>query len=200
MIIVDDGIKNVDELRKRALSLNYKSSDLGNWPGYRVPVPPDISESYTIMISTVLKKELTFFEGHFQWSSSEWMTGCSHYDSTGYTSITFLNPKPEKNSGIEIYPEKYSIAKFGGDDKYVVQTNKFEPSKRKYYKSNKNILDKLEYNIKRKIYNRNFRNPTIVKNRYNRTFVFPSYRVHRAQNFFGTDKNDSRLTLICFFN
>ena len=37
-----------------------------------------------------------------------------------------------------------------------------------------------------------------VNNKFNRMVIFPSERIHRAQNYFGKERKDSRLTIITF--
>lgn len=193
MIVIDNGIKNVYDVRDRALNLTYKKSENFRWPGYRAKLPEDIEQTYTRFVSFHLDESLTMKEGYFQYVSSEWISGSCHYDQTKYTSITFLSPEPKRNSGIEIYDKKYYC------DKYGKLIDKFDPIKRKYYKSNKNFFNKFLFKLKLKQYNLSFIKPQIVENKFNRTFIFDSHRIHRAQNFFGNELKNSRLTLISFF-
>jgi hypothetical protein len=191
--VIDDAINNCDKLRELALQQSYKKSADYRWPGFRASIPEEIKIKYTQFVCSRLGMQLKLYQGFFQYVDKSWMEGTCHYDQSAYTSISYLNYNPEENSGTELYDEGYYCNYYGD------MINDFDPIKRKFYKSRRNIFGRNYYKRKYKEFNSNFKDPIIVENKFNRTFIFDSHRLHRAQNFFGKKLSDARLTMICFF-
>lgn len=194
MKIIENTFKDPYEIRRTALSYEYASSVSLRWPGYRFDTPKSLKEFYTSLISNFIKEKVTIQNSYFQYSDKSWISGSCHHDfGSKYTCITFLNPNNPPESGTEVYGDEYCCSQTG------VLIDKFDPLKTKYYSSNKNILQKILFEKQLKKFNSNFKNPCIVSNKFNRTVIFDSYKIHRAQNFFGDKVSNSRLTLISFF-
>ena len=121
-----------------------------------------------------------------------WGTGSIHHDQDiKYTVLTFLNLRYPSNSGIEIYNERTTEDHSRG--------NSFESTKVNFYLSGKNPIERFFFEKKLKLYNSHLKDPCIVSNKFNRTVIFSGSRMHRAQNFFGNNMSNSRLTMISFF-
>ena len=63
-----------------------------------------------------------------------------------------------------------------------------------------NLIKRYRYaRVRRKI-NSHYKPITTAPNKFNRILIFNSHNFHRAQNFFGTSLEDSRLTLVTFLD
>lgn len=193
MKIIENTFKNPYEIRKVALSLKYSTSDSLRWPGYRINIPDFINNQYLTSIKNHLDKNSKLKNAYFQYSDKHWISGSCHFDDTKYTCVTFLNIDSQANSGIEIYDEKYCSPQTGK----LLDT--FNPIKTKYYASKKTLPQKILFQKQLEKLNLNFKDPCIISNKFNRTVIFDSYKIHRAQNFFGDKISNSRLTLVSFF-
>lgn len=193
MKIIENTFKNPYEIRKIALSLDYTTSSSLRWPGYRVDLPDFISNQYLLSIKNNLDENSKLKYAYFQYSDKSWISGSCHFDDTKYTCVTFLNIDSKENSGIEIYDEKYCSPQTGK------LLDVFNQIKTKYYASKKTLLQKILFQRQLKKFNLNFKDPCIISNKFNRTVIFDSYKIHRAQNFFGDKISNSRLTLVSFF-
>ena len=128
----------------------------------------------------------------FQSIGGLWGTGSAHHDHTSkYTVLTFLNLRYPSNSGIEIY-NKTTTEDWN-------RASSFESTKVGFYLSSKNPIERFFFEKKLKLYNSHLKDPCIVSNKFNRTVIFSGSRMHRAQNFFGNNMSNSRLTMISFF-
>ena len=45
-----------------------------------------------------------------------------------------------------------------------------------------------------------FKDPVIASNKFNRTLIYNARLLHRGQDFFGDDLDNSRMTLVSFWN
>tara|TARA_Y100000592_G_scaffold30676_1_gene48921 strand:+ start:1389 stop:1973 length:585 start_codon:yes stop_codon:yes gene_type:complete len=192
MKIIENTFKNPYEIRKVALSLDYATSNSLKWPGYRVDLPEPIKGQYFSIIKKQFNDVVKIKHAYFQYIDESWISGSCHYDDSKYTCITFLNVNPQINSGLEIYDEKYCCPKTG---KLI---DIFDPTKKKFYSSEKNLIQKILFKQRLKRYNSQFKDPCVISNKFNRTIGFNSEKMHRAQDFFGTKKSNSRLTLVSF--
>lgn len=199
IFVVDDFYKNPDEIRIKALKLysNNKKVSAFNYPGIKIIIEDQfIKNDLTTRTSKIVNEKLTLIESCFQFVDKNFVKGIPHDDrEKKYTSIIYLNPYPPQNSGTEIFDLFYKTkSKSYTDERFVL------PYKNKFIASqNKNFLYKFLYSrlidkiLKEQKY------CTAVANKYNRHLIFDSKMVHRAQNYFGEEKN-SRLCLVSFFN
>ena len=195
MRIIDNFFADPYRIRKAALESKNWYSD-SSWPGYRHLVPEGIVKDYVQKIGSVLNEEVYLSDLKFQYVDKSWGTGACHCDHEKYTTLTFLSPSPPSNSGIEIYSETHGHDSLRGRGRKI---DLFESDKRRYYTSDRNPIQRFFFEKKIKQMNSLFEDPCIVSNVFNRTVIFDSIRLHRAQNFFGNSVRDSRLTMIGFF-
>ena len=191
MIIVKDNfLKNPYEYRNFALKNKEKfiQQESGDWPGYRYEVTDVFPQEN---IRKLIPDSVTLSLSAFYWIGKEWQSGVCHFDRTKYTSILYLSNNPPNNSGTEIYDHnKINLEKY-----YKGQ------ERSKFYLSNKNWFEKRKFNQWLKKWNGMWESesPTIVSNKFNRLIIYDSKRIHRAQNYFGSTVNDSRMILISFW-
>ena len=204
MRVVDDFFENPYEVRALALKGKYYRAPDLTWPGHRSDVPNFFRKNYELTIQSLVDEKVVIARSYFQWIDKSWQEGVCHSDGEDrYTVITFLNLDPPSNSGTEVYEGEY-YRKPGSpatqlNNRVKESLDTLEPFKRGFHKSSKTWRDKIVYNRKSKKHNSFFSNPCVISNKFNRTLIFDSYRIHRAQTFFGNTIKDSRLTLVSFF-
>ena len=205
MHIIDNFFTDPYRIRNIALKSEYYCCNNYRWPGYRADIPTPIQNELEGKLSAVLGEEVSMREGSFQYSDKSWGTGVPHFDSPHYTCLTFLNLDAPPNSGIEVYDDRFKQEYAPPGYETVIGTpngmniHVFNKDKRNFYRNRKSLISKMIFRKKLKEYRKLFVDPCIASNKFNRTVVFDSSRVHRAQDFFGTDVNNSRLTIISFF-
>tara|TARA_B100000131_G_scaffold196259_1_gene188647 strand:- start:44 stop:721 length:678 start_codon:yes stop_codon:yes gene_type:complete len=222
MKIIDNFFDNPLEIRNRALEfakeLNYNypfcPSHDGRWPGFRIcatnvgrgKMLDIVGNSYVEKVKSNIDEDVTLDQISIQWVSSEWITGSVHTDyPNNHISITYLNEDPSPNSGTEVYPN-YSYEKLAAfwkeseKSKLGKLLRPFDMHKQSFYLSNKNEKKAKYFLPKLEKLNSNFKDPIIASNKFNRNIIYNSRLLHRAQNFFGDDLNNSRMTVVSFWN
>ena len=213
LMVVDNFFSDPYKIRNMGLKGEYYPSPEFRWPGYRYSnLSEEFKKHYLDKVDSILNQELNLDTLSFQYIDKSWLNGLCHtdYPPFKYTCLTFLNPKPLSNSGTEVYLENPPCGAYAGEDdddiltQYVIRRGakekiKTDNQKENYYGSSKNIIDRWVFNKFKKKYNSVWHDPCIISNRFNRTLIFDSALYHRAQNFFGNNVKDSRLTLIGFF-
>ena len=192
--IIDNFFKDPYAVRNLALSsdLKYEYASHGKWPGVRAEILGSQKISYSRQYQKFFDEPAEAYNMFFQSIGGLWGTGSAHHDHTSkYTVLTFLNLRYPSNSGIEIYNERTTEDHSRG--------NSFESTKVNFYLSGKNPIERFFFEKKLKLYNSHLKDPCIVSNKFNRTVIFSGSRMHRAQNFFGNNMSNSRLTMISFF-
>ena len=192
MKIIDNFFKDPHSVRKFALGLEYEGAIHGQWPGVRIPIPEPQKTLYTKQYQKFFDEPADPYRMFFQSVGELWGEGLVHSDpESKYTVLTFLNVESPSNSGIEIYNRRIPE-----DDRRI---DAFESIKTDFYRSKKNPIERFFFEKKVKSYNSYVKDPCIVPNQFNRTVIFDGSRMHRAQNFFGNNLFNSRLTMISFF-
>lgn len=195
--VYDNFLDDPDKVREWALKLEYAKEPNGRWPGKRTKPLHEITPAFFEMVSRKLFSQ--FFDllneqvrwqvtMCFQLIDNNYGAGWVHSDADlqHITSILYLNPDSDLNSGTSIYREKKSILQ------YVNQLDN------KYY-GNLGIGDPKEIEESRKRHNDQFEETIRINNVYNRLISFDSHLFHAAQDFSGYSK-EPRLTLVMFTN
>ena len=123
---------------------------------------------------------------NFQIIDGKYNMGWIHQDDIGYfdvAGVIYLTPNAPLNTGTSIYRPI--------DD--IIKQSKL--SHDPYSTENLNIS---EYEKEQKIYNSQFEKTIDVGNVYNRLAVYPVKAWHTQSGFFGTTKENSRLTQVFF--
>ena len=177
ILIEDDFLDNVEEIRDISLKINYarKEEILQNleslglyfnigWAGcrtekleyYKDPIFNNIQEKILDTVSDYYGISGYLIESHFHYTTSlhdneDFHNNKFHKDPSQFAGLIYLNPDPPKKTGTSIID----------------------------HKENK-IID--------------------TENVYNRLIAYPSNFLHAATNLFGNNIEDGRMTLVFFIN
>ncbi len=189
--IIDGFLDYPEKLRDFALGQDYMPSEEGLWPGIRSKSLYDLSP---LVYNAYIQKILNIFflpsqpynyvaESYFQIISKKYDSGWVHKDSPCLiTAMLYLTP--DATSGTSLYEKK------------DIFYNDIEYQKEKV----KGNIDVVNNSVAREKHNKNYDKTLDVKGMFNRLFIFDSSTYHSAHDFFGSDNEESRLTLVTFFN
>jgi hypothetical protein len=210
MKIIDDFLNEPYKTRKLGLQLATKENiDLkddknGAWPGVRISlafkskilIDNVFSDSYINKVKSHIGKDVYLEQSSIQWVSSIWGRGVVHCDyPNDYICITYLNEDPPSNSGTEVYSD-YEAPSL--DLEKILSS--FDREKKSFYLSNKSHNKRNFFLKKVEKINSRFKDPVIASNKFNRTIIYNARLLHRGQDFFGDDLDNSRMTLVSFWN
>ena len=200
--IIDNFFESPSIVRNFALSQHFSKDQKGNFPGYRTnPINELDIEFYKLFAN----KLFTYFtlpgqdfdyvlECHFQYIDSSFVKGwvhCDTYTRYDFAGVVYLHPDPPDNTGTTIY-------------EITDKTDQYENwetiarSKMDYMSDTCTQEQREKMAPLRDEYNSIFKIKDTCSNVYNRCLIFSPSQQHSEQNFFGTDKYDSRLTLPFF--
>jgi hypothetical protein len=200
--IFDNFYENPDLVRDYALSLDYKPSEGGNWPGVRTKDLGLLNQRFFKMfvdkilslffdlensaieweVDTYFQKVNSFSSNKFDIKNDGWIH--ADLDST-VSGVIYLNPYPKPNWGTSIY-------KLKPNEEY----NQYQDSKLLHY-SNSKDFNELEYANEKRCSNNKFIESIRVENLYNRLILFEGNEFHGVPSFY-SDGNDPRLTQVFF--
>lgn len=195
--IIDDFFPDPFFIRNVALKCNDFIS-LPQYAGKRCKIPKEIetltlsliekNTSYKLKISKIDPEGMSF-----NFIDSSYCCGMPHSDHpvAKYSCIIFLSPYPPKLSGIEIY-QKYEGKEYNPT---ILKSN---DTKEKFFTSNRNLFEKFKYKYISNITKKKQKHKVQIENKFNRMILFDSNLLHSAQNYFGSAKQDCRLTLMSF--
>lgn len=195
-IVIDNFYQDPDLVREFALDQEFFKGDRGSWPGVRTELlhtlNRDFFDIFLKKILQVLKtygfNEIYELQTGFQSIDETYGRGWVHDDDPklNMAGIIYLNPNPPLGTGTTIYNdapdfngERYSQL-FMND--VLVATPEERTAFAKYRE------EQISY----------FTPNTIIDNVYNRLVMFDSRCWHSADNFFGVEKHDARLTQVFF--
>jgi hypothetical protein len=197
--VVDDFFDYPDQVRDFALKQTYACSKDNRWPGKR---SEELSTLNLTLFNLALSKMVSLFynleKTQVSWTSNacfqivdgryEDGEGLSwiHMDRNIATAIIYLS-KSNIKSGTTIYRPIDSLTAS------LCNLNKKEESFGDLTLINKVKDYKTENNSQ-------FRPSVTVEEEYNRLVLFDGHLFHGANNFYGQEDADSRLTLIFFIN
>jgi hypothetical protein len=196
--VIDNFLPDPYLIKRESFKSKIKDNYLTH-PGTRKIIPTNIEN----LVSTLLKKELNenikVVDCGFDFINEKYVTGIPHSDSGRngykYSAVIYLNENPPENTGIEIYD-------YAKDNTHLYfHTKNAEELKERFFKSNKNFVDKLIWKnliVKRCVKELENKNKIEISNKFNRMIVFDSDRIHRPQNYFGTNDKNCRLSMIFF--
>jgi hypothetical protein len=199
--ILDNFFDNPDKIRDYALSLEYEKDPLGHWPGERSKQlyeinPPLFNEVCRRVMSMYFDLEQPSSDirwqasMNFQKVDESYVSGWVHTDkNVVITAIVYLNKNSNNNGGTSIYKLKNDIL-FPAD-------NELNPYKHDAFKG---LIDIKDIKEKREENNNQYTEIVKVQNEYNRILAFCGELPHSAQDFFGNQNEEPRLTLVMFFN
>jgi hypothetical protein len=198
-IVYDNFFDDPDYIREYALSLDYPQSD-PSYPGVRSKMLQEINPNLHSFIVNRLMGVFYDTREESQWRSYQWW--CSMYfqkvdgnkygegwvhrdEAVKYTSIIYLNQKPNSNSGTSIFeaPDGTSLINTDAKEKYIKGEIDRETHDLKMYENNKQFEEVIKF-----------------KNKYNRLVAFEGNKYHAANEFQEIEDNEERLTLVIFLH
>lgn len=193
VLVIDNFFDNPDSIREQGLSLDFNVT--GNYPGLRTNCPDHIrSIVYKKVISLLVDSSTNTpkakVEVAFQLVTKEQEENWIHMDRGGFfAGVIYLTPDAPINSGTSIY-------KFIGDADTFEKVRELDQVKNNFHK--KILTDHNEMKSAREKMKQYFCKTVDVANVYNRLILYPANLFHSGNNFFGTTKNDARLTLVIY--
>ena len=137
----------------------------------------------------------------FHYVTKEYGEGTFHYDKNKYLSLIFLSLNTEPDSGTEVCDIDGLTGHCDKVGSISQETwDKCDNARHEHVKDPKNFLKSWKYARLSKGINSNFDPIAIVPNVFNRLFLFDASLYHRQRNSFGTSIENSRLTLLSFFD
>jgi hypothetical protein len=209
--VVDNFFETPSLIRQMALAETFTKGN-GVYPGTRTRFLHQIDPMFARYFNQKVFSLFYDFDVHhvnlkveamFQLISKDYEEGWIHndlnYENRNYETdwevagLVYLSPQPFLDGGTSIYSiDKTKMAPMSK----VAENKEF---KRKFY--NQEITDPAElaeYRLRRDSYNNTFNETVKVNNVYNRLVVYDAAEFHRGNKFFGSNKDDSRLTLVFF--
>jgi hypothetical protein len=197
-ICVDGFFENPDDVRNYALSLDYKKSEDGAWPGLRTDflhiISPDLFYDFSRKLFSIffnfdkeevkweLNVKFQIIEAYSQHEYHPKNLGWIHRDTPFlYSGVVFLNPDPNPNSGTTLFQQ-------------IKELKYNDACKREFYKHGNDSKNTYEESLKNN--NDCFIETISFKNVYNRLIGFDGNTPHAANTFF--TNGSSRLTLVYF--
>ena len=182
LIIVDDFYENPMEIRNMILN-DVPFEVKGNYPGFRTKCLFDKKEFSNMKerFENIIGKKIIYwpkdYNSSFQYATEE-MASWIHRDNTEWSAVVYMTPNAPCNGGTNIY--RHKILKIESDveggESEIKQMN---DESRNY--DNWELMDS-------------------VGNKFNRCILFKGKRSHKSGEYFGTNKETSRLFQTFFFN
>ena len=190
--IVDDFLADPFNLRSIALKKKY-APERYNYPGVRCREVPDSIVQHVLSQVRYYTKESAgeLSNPAFHYVTKEFLSGNFHTDAYKYICIVYLSLESPSDSGTEICDKDQEFREDVNNEKIFKIIKDF-------HKNPSDLIIRYNYaRVKRKLLS--FYKPIMkIPNKFNRGLIFPAWYFHRAQNFFGTSIEDSRLTLVSF--
>ena len=199
IFVFDNFFSDPYAVRNIALKSKYKSDSEGRWPGMRAVVESQkILDHITSKFRNITK--INTVELHpgwnstFQYVTKDYGEGLFHHDDDiEYTSIVYLGLDVPSDSGTEICDDV---------DPWSLIPNhlwyKHLDIKKDFYKDPKKFLKSYKHGRISKKINSYFNPIAKIPNKFNRIIFFKGKLAHRAQKYYGTSIENSRLTMLTF--
>ena len=195
-ITVDNFFENPTLVRNFALQQEFFKGDRGNWPGLRTKFVDELDNvffhQFCAKLMSFLPKQYDTFryiEAGFQIIDESYGSGWVHDDDVKYNvaGLIYLNPDQQRQGcGTTFYDYQMDVNGREYAEMFRLEVNSDDPKEHnKYERYREEHRNKWTPNI-------------VVENRFNRCNIFNSKTWHSANNFFGTDRESSRLTMVFF--
>jgi len=180
LVVVDNFYSEPDKVRQIALEQSFEP-DLRYHKGKRTQ-KKFIAQGTKQIFEALLGRKITNwvehnYNGIFQYCTAEDPI-VYHSDMQSYAGVIYLTPDAPPESGTSFYKSKRT-----GDRKSWVRTEKHG----EIYKGG--FYDRTQFEL-----------VDTVGNVYNRLVIWDSRLIHSATTYFGTNKDDSRLFHLFFFD
>ena len=189
LIVVDNFYENPDFIREYALSREFTANEMyhkGNRTQERY-IPSWVKDEF----SRLLNKQVTDFVGAtgvFQYCVAQ-DSVVYHYDTQEYAAMVYLSPHAPLQTGTQTFRSKITGLYGAATDEDASRLGK-----------TKEELDRLSFNGNNFYDRNNMELVDSVANVYNRCVIFNARSLHAASGYYGSNKDDSRLFHLYFFN
>lgn len=189
LIIVDNFYDNPDLVREYALTQEYKANELYH-KGSRTQksyIPSWVKDEF----SRLLGKKVTEFVGAtgvFQYCVAK-DNVVYHYDTQEYAAMVYLSPNAPLQTGTQTFRSKLTGLHSAATDEDAARMGK-----------TKEEIDQLSFNGNNFYDRHNMELVDSAANVYNRCVIFNARALHAATSYYGSNKEDSRLFHLYFFN
>jgi len=192
--IIDNFFDTPSVWREFALSQEYTEATTGTWPGTRTELLNDISNEIFEEFALQLLKHLPMYTGFhrlvasFHLIDETYGSGWIHDDdpTLDVSGIVYLTPNAPLGTGTTLYDDQYDANAATFNKRFKEDVLYSTPESRKQ-------LEKYRLE-QRSMFTPN----TVIENVYNRCVIFDPRTWHSPNNFFGTTKENTRLTLVFF--
>jgi hypothetical protein len=189
LIIVDNFYDNPDQVREYALAQEFKANELYH-KGSRTQrsyIPGWAKDEF----SRLLGKPVTEFVGAtgvFQYCVAK-DNVVYHYDTQEYAAMVYLSPDAPLQTGTQTFRSKLTGLFGAATDEDAVRLGK-----------TKEEIDTLSFNGNNFYDRHNMELVDSAANIYNRCVIFNARALHAATSYYGSNKENSRLFHLYFFN
>jgi hypothetical protein len=210
--VVDNFFETPSLIRKMALAEDFSKWGGGSYPGLRSKflhqVDPGFARYFNQKVFGLfydfnIHRVNLKVEGMFQLIPENYEEGWVHNDLNpladqakevdwDIAGVVYLNPEAPLDGGTSIY----SVNQDKIYDRSQIEIN--GRWKRRFYNEELAKSEIEEYRKIRDEYNDSFNETLRVNNVFNRLVVYDAAEYHRGNKFFGSNKDDSRLTLVFF--
>lgn len=195
-IIVDDFFEAPHMIRWWALQQDFFKGDRGSWPGVRSELLHVSNlELYSLLMRKIYSavkdygvNEIFDLQTGFQLIDKSWGTGWVHDDDPKLhiAGLVYLSPNAPVESGTTLYLDSTD---FNGDRYSEIFMNDVFSD---------NEADRATFSKYREEQRACFTPTVRIGNVFNRCIIFDTRNWHSADNFFGSTKQDTRLTNVFF--
>ncbi len=189
LIIVDNFYDNPDQVREYALAQEFKANEMYH-KGSRTQrsyIPSWVKAEF----SRLLGKPVTEFVGAtgvFQYCVAK-DNVVYHYDTQEYAAMVYLSPDAPLQTGTQTFRSKLTGLYGAATDEDVARFGK-----------TKEEIDNLSFNGNNFYDRHNMELVDSAANLYNRCVIFNARSLHAATSYYGSNKENSRLFHLYFFN
>lgn len=192
-IVVDDFFELPQLVREYAIGLEYYKGDRGSWPGLRSPMIKDLDPDLVETIESKLLKASGLFHSFtasdmtFQIIPENFGSGWVHDDDESHdlAGVIYLNDIIIQGSGTVIYNQQGDVNMQKYTDIFHQDVCGDDPEKFRNHR-----LEQRSF----------FKTTITAESRFNRCIMFDPRQWHSAENFFGKESADARMTLVFFCN
>jgi hypothetical protein len=195
-IVIDDFYDDPDLIRHYALGQEFFKGERGSWPGIRTELLHRtdrdffnvFSKKIWDIIKTYRSTDILELQTGFQLIDETYGRGWVHDDdpTMAVAGVIYLSPDPIEGSGTTIYDDAPDFNGEKYSEIFMKDVLVATPEERAQYAKYRD--EQISF----------FKPNTIVDNVYNRLVMFDSRCWHSADKFFGTTKDDTRLTQVFF--
>ena len=192
--VIDDFFEAPEVWQHYASKQEFSSNENSTWPGLRTNTLDQLNiDLFNSFASKLIKhihdrKYFSFLKVNFALVDESFNIGWIHQDEPRYNvaGVLFLNKSSPPNSGISFYTKNMENNNISNYNESFFDEIKSHPNDRNQF-----IKIKEEQRS-------HFKKNMTVENIFNRCVIFPPDSFHAADSYFGTTKEDSRLSITFF--